>query len=75
MAVADKVKAMISLKGKKHKDFADFLGVSHQALRNKFVRGSFTAEDLIKLSMFLDAELVFKIADNQHIILDENDLR
>ena len=75
MAVSDKVKAMLNLKGKKIIDLADNFDMSPQAMRNKLNRGSFSAEDLIKISMFLNAELSFKISDNQVIVLDGNDLR
>ena len=75
MAVADKVKAMLNLKGTKIMDMADYFDMTPQAMRNKLNRGSFSAEDLIRVSMFLDAELSFKISDNQAIVLDENDIR
>ena len=75
MAVADKVKAMLNLKGVKIKDMADYFGMTQQAMRNKLNRDSFSAEDLIKVSMFLDAELSFRISANQVIVLDENDVR
>lgn len=75
MAVSDKVKALLNLKGKKIKDMADYFEMSQQAMRNKLNRGSFSAEDLIRVSMFLNAELSFRVADNQSIVLDENDIR
>ena len=75
MAVADKVKAMLNLKGKKIMDLADYFGMSPQAMRNKLNRDSFSAEDLIRISIFLNAELSFKVSDNQNIFLDKNDLR
>lgn len=75
MAVADKIRALLNLKGKKISDMADYFGMSRQAMRNKLSRGSFSAADLIKISMFLGAELSFSISDNQKIVLDENDLK
>ena len=75
MGVSDKVRAMLNLRGRKIKDLAEHLELTQQSMRNKLNRGSFSAEDLIKISMFLNAELSFKMADNQHIVLDENDLR
>jgi len=75
MAVADKVKAMLNLKGVKIMDMAEHFDMTPQAMRNKLNRGSFSAEDLIRVSMFLGAELSFKISDNQTIVLDENDIR
>ena len=75
MAVSDKVKAMLNLKGKKIMALADYFEMSPQAMRNKLNRGSFSAEDLIRISVFLDAELSFRVSDNQIIVLDANDLR
>ena len=75
MAVADKIKAMLNLKGVKIMDMAEHFDMTPQAMRNKLNRGSFSAEDLIRVSMFLGAELSFKISDNQAIVLDENDIR
>lgn len=75
MAVTDKVKALLSLKSKKVMDLAEYFEMSPQAMRNKLNRGSFSAEDLIKISMFLGAQLSFKVSENQYIVLDENDLR
>ena len=75
MAVSDKVRALLNLKGRKIMELADYFEMSPQAMRNKLNRGSFSAEDLIRVSMFLDAELSFRVSDNQSIVLDENDLR
>ena len=75
MAISDKVKAMLNLRGKKVMDLAACFDMSPQAMRNKLHRGSFSAEDLIKISVFLDAELYFKISENQRIVLDSEDLR
>jgi lambda repressor-like predicted transcriptional regulator len=75
MAVSDKVKAMLNLKGRKIKDLAEHLELSQQSMRNKLNRGSFSAEDLIRISAFLGAELAFKITENQSIVLDESDIR
>lgn len=55
----DEVKAMIKLKGKSLVDLADYLGMSRQALSNKFYRDSFSGEDLLKIASFLDCKLAF----------------
>ena len=75
MAISDKLRALLALNGKKSADLAVFYGISPQAMRNKFSRGSFSADDLIKFSLFLGAELSFRSADNQIITLDEKDLQ
>ena len=75
MAVADKIKALMSIRGKKNIDLAKYLGMSAQALQNKLFRGSFSAEDLIKIGNFLDCTLNFQVDDKQKIIFDMSDLR
>jgi len=75
MAISDKVKALLNLRGKKVMDLADCFSMSPQAMRNKLSRGSFSAEDLIKISVFLDVELSFRVSENQIIVLDESDIR
>lgn len=75
MAVTDKVKALLSIKGKKNIELAAYLGISPQSLQNKFNRGSFSAEDLIKISEFLECTLSFEVDSAQKIILDKSDIR
>ena len=74
MAISEKIKAALSLKGKKSIEFASYYGISPQSMRNKFNRGSFSAEDLIKVSEFLGGTLSLDI-DGQKITLDKDDLR
>lgn len=75
MAVSEKIKALLRMRGKKNKELAEYLGMNSQSLSNKFTRNSFSAEDLIKISSFLDCSLAFEIDEKQKIILDTSDLR
>ncbi len=75
MAVTEKIKALLSIKGKKNVELATHLGISPQSMQNKFNRGSFSAEDLIKISEFLDCTLAFDVDGSQRIILDKSDIR
>jgi DNA-binding Xre family transcriptional regulator len=75
MAVADKINALLKIRGVKKYELAEFLGMTPQSLRNKFNRGSFSSEDLIKISNFLDCSLVFEIDDKQKITLDMSDIK
>lgn len=75
MAVTDKIKALLSIRGKKNIELAAYLGISPQSMQNKFNRGSFSAEDLIKISEFLDCTLAFDVDGSQKIILDKSDIR
>ena len=75
MAVTEKLKSLMAIKGKKNVELANYLNIGTQSLSNKFNRGSFSAEDLIKISDFLGVTLNFEIDEKQKIILDMNDIR
>lgn len=44
-------------------------------MRNKFVRGSFPADELIMIADFVGCQLVFEMDDTQRILLTIADLR
>lgn len=75
MAVTEKIKSLMAIRGKKNIELANYLNIGAQSLSNKFNRGSFSAEDLIKISDFLGVTLNFEIDDKQKIVLDMNDIR
>jgi len=75
MAVSEKINALLQIRGVKKYELAEFLEMSPQSLRNKFNRGSFSAEDLIKISGFLNCTLAFELGERQKIILDKSDIR
>lgn len=75
MSVTEKIKAVLSIKGKKNIDLAKHFEISSQSMQNKLSRGSFSAEDLIKIADFLDCTLEFSINEKQKIIFDKSDLR
>ncbi|MDK2905445.1 MAG: hypothetical protein PWR12_1521 [Eubacteriaceae bacterium] len=75
MSVSDKIKSLLQLKGVKNKDLADYLGITPQSMRNKFTRGSFSADDLIKISDFLGCKLYFDVDEDVKIALTTDDLR
>ena len=76
MSVSNKIKALLQMQGKKNNELVEYLGFARpQALTNKFNRGSFSAEDLIKIAAFLDCELAFIVSDKQKITLDMSDIR
>lgn len=75
MGISDKMRAVLAMCGKSTGDLADYLGVSSQAIHNKLNRESFSADDLIKISAFVGAELMLRMADGSTIMLDENDLQ
>jgi len=73
MAITDKIRALLKLKGKSNKELAEYLGVSVQALSNKFYRDSYSGKELIKIAIFLDCEIAF-ISGETKINLNTNDL-
>lgn len=75
MSVSNKIKSIMSIREMKSVELAELLKMSPQSLRNKFNRGSFSAEDLIKISDFLGVTLNFEIDDKQKIVLDMSDIR
>jgi transcriptional regulator with XRE-family HTH domain len=75
MSLTDKIKALISIKGKKNIELAQYMGLTPQSLQNKLSRGSFSAEDLIKIADFLGCSLEFNIDDKQKIVLSMEDVR
>ena len=76
MAVADKIKSLMTLKGKTHKELAEHLGLaSTQVLYNKFARDNLSVTDLIKAVEFLDCELTIIVDENQRIRLNQNDTK
>lgn len=74
MAISSKIKALLNIKDKDHSGLANHLGISAQALSNKFYRDSFSAADLIKISEYLNCPLAFIVDDKQKIILDTTDI-
>lgn len=74
MGITNKLKTAMHYAGKKNIDCAKALGISKQAVSNKLNRESFSAEDLIKISDMLDAELNIEFKDEFKIKLDIGDI-
>ena len=75
MAVTEKIRALLTIKGKKNVELAAYMGMTPQSLQNKLNRGSFSAEDLIKIADFTGASLAFEVNDNQKIMFESTDIR
>ena len=65
MAISDKIKALLKLKNMNNKGLAEYLGISAQALSNKFYRNSYSGEDLIKIADYLGCEIVFILGETK----------
>lgn len=75
MSIKQKIKGLLVLQNYNEKGLADYFGISVQALRNKISRGSFSAEDLIKISTFLNASLSITCASGDRVELTSDDLK
>lgn len=75
MSITNKVKALLAMQDKKNIELAKYLKITPQSLQNKFTRGSFSAEDLIKIAEFTKCKLTIEIDDQQKIIFDKEDIR
>jgi transcriptional regulator with XRE-family HTH domain len=75
MAISDKVKALLKLKGKNNGGLAEYLGISGQALSNKFYRDSYSGEDLIKIAAYLECELAFIVDSSTKLALTMGDIK
>lgn len=70
MSVSDKVKAVLSLSGKKQMELAECFGMSKQVMSNKMARDSWSAKDLARVADFTGCKIGFILPDGQHILVD-----
>ena len=75
MAISSKIKALLQLSGKDNTGLASYLGISSQALSNKFYRDSFSAADLIKIADYTECPLTFLSKDGNKISFDISDIK
>lgn len=73
MSTTDKVKALATLMHADRKTMAVGLGISLQAVSNKYARDSFTAGDLIRVADALGVRLAFVDDKGQPIITFDSD--
>lgn len=72
---SEKIKLLLRLKGMTQKDLAPYFDMTPQAMRNKFTRGSFSLDDLIKIADITGAPLQFDVSTNSKITFDKDDMR
>lgn len=75
--ISEKIKGLITIKGKMISDFIPVLDVSsRQAISNKLYRNSFTLQDAIKLADYLNCEIVIKdkTTNKELICFDADDV-
>lgn len=68
-AISEKIKALLTLSGSGIPALAEAFGITAQSTHNKFTRGYFSADDLIKIADACGAELCF-VKDGNKIVLD-----
>lgn len=68
--VSEKVKAILSLSGKKQVELAAHLGMTGQSMNNKMNRDSWSAKDLVAAAEFAGCKLAFVLPDGQNIFID-----
>jgi len=74
MSIANKIKFAIAEQNKNISNIAETLEISNQAVSNKLSRGSFSAEDLIKIADCLGYTLAF-LKDDEKIEFTMKDIR
>lgn len=73
--VTDKVKALLSVSGKKQIDLAKEFGVTAQSMNNKMALNRYNVEDLITIAQFTGCKLAFVLPDGEHLYLEPDDMR
>ena len=73
MAIAEKVRAVLALEGKKNTELAAFFGITPQSMNNKLSRDSFSTKDLIKVADFVGGRVAIVLSNGQMIYLDSAD--
>ena len=74
MSIANKTRALLNLTERKPADLSECLGISVQAVRNKFSRGSFSISDLLKICAFLDCEMSIHTKGGQTVTFTIDDI-
>lgn len=75
MTLSLEIKSLLELHNKKKKELQQCLNLKYpQALTNKFMRNSWSVEDLVKVVNFLDGKLIIKV-DNREIEITKEHLK
>lgn len=74
MSVANKIRALLNLTGRKPADLSGCLGKSVQSVRNKFSQDAFSIADLLKICDFLGCEMSIRTQDGQTVFFTLSDV-
>ena len=70
MTISDCVRMALSKANRKNKDLCAYLGISKtQSLNNKFIRNSWSGDDLVKVADFTGGKLMIAYPDGQQILI------
>ena len=70
MTISDCVRMALSKANKKQTEMVEYWGfTTKQALHNKFIRNSWSGEDLVKLAEFTGGKLMLTYPDGQQILI------
>ncbi len=70
MTISDCVRMALSKANKKQTEMCEYWGFAQkQTLHNKFVRNSWSGEDLVKLADFTGGKLMLVYPDGQQILI------
>lgn len=75
MSISNKLRAVLNIAEKKPSDLSECLGISVQAVRNKFSRDSFSVSDIIKITDSLGWELQCTAPNGQTVVLTMEDIK
>lgn len=67
--ITAKIKGLLTSYGKKYSELADYMGMRPQSLYNKMDRGSYSADDLIKIATFLGLTVAFTDVDGKEVVI------
>lgn len=67
--VSEKIKMIMKCKGVSNKELAEHLGMSPQALSNKFYRDNYSVNELVSILNYLECDLIISSKSDINIII------
>ena len=71
MKMNDAIKTALTAIGKAQSDFAEYQGISKQAINNKMARGTWAGKDLLDVANMTGSKLLFEFPDGSKIVISE----
>lgn len=70
--ISEKIKALLTISGASIPALAELFEINAQSMHNKFSRGYFSADDLIKIADACGADLCFEKDGNKIVLNSSN---